>query len=311
MSRKPVRTAVTIALLTFATLACQRASEAPKPEPTATDPPAPPVVEIRTSEYAFHAPSEVASGWNTLQMTNEGKEPHFLVLWLLPEGKTFDDFVQDVFNPFMDVAGRFKAGEIELPEMVEELDESLPDWADFPELGQGGVGITSPGRSAETTVNLVPGNYVMECYMVTAEGEFHNQLGMLRPLTVTQEANGAQPPEADVELALSNDGIAVDGELGPGRHTVKVTVTERPPGLVGHDAHLARLDDDTPIETVTSWMSWVNGLQPPAPAQFRGGAEQVPAGHASYVDVDLEPGRYAWISEAYSSLGVVKEFQVE
>ena len=311
MSWKSVRNSIAITLLALAPLACQPTAEAPQPDPDATGPPAPPVVAIRTTEYAFHAPSEVASGWTTLRMTNEGKEPHFLVLWLLPEGQTFDDFVQKVFNPFMDVAGRFKAGEIGPEEMGQQLGEALPEWANFVELGRGGVGITAPGRTAATTVDLVPGNYVMECYMLNAQGQFHNQLGMLRPLTVTGEENGAQPPEADVELALANDGMTMDGDLDAGKHTVKVTVTEAPPGLVGHDAHLARLDEDTPLETVTSWMSWAAGLEPPAPAEFLGGAEQVPPGHASYVDVDLKPGRYAWISEAYSSLGVVKELRVE
>lgn len=307
---------VVIALLFLAPLACQQRAEVsePQPAPSAAAEPAasaPPVVEIRTTDYAFHAPPELASGWTTFRMTNEGNEPHFLVFWLLPEGKTFDDFVKEVYDPFMDLFGRYKSGDLGRDEMLTQLGGALPEWLNLVQMGQGGPGFVSPGRTAVTTVNLPPGDYVMECYMVNAEGEAHNKLGMLRPLIVTAADTGATPPEADVELALSNSGISVDGELGPGKHTVKVTVTETPAGFLGHDIHLARLDDDTEIEEIITWMDWVDGLNPPAPAEFLGGAEQVPSGQSSYVTVELDPGRYVWISEAYGHQGVVEEFRVE
>ncbi len=304
-----------IALLALFALSCQPATGPVEEEPAAPAEAAtatPPVVEVRTTDYAFHAPSELPSGWTTFRMTNEGEEPHFLILWLLPEGQTFDTYVEEVYEPFMELfVGGYKAGELGRDEMFEKLGEALPEWVDLTGMGRGGPGFLSPGRTGETTVELAPGDYVIECYMVNAEGEVHNQLGMLRPLTVTAEGTGAVPPEADVELALSNDGIAVTGELGAGRHTVRVTVTEAPEGLLGHDVHLARLDADTSVEDVVPWMDWVDGLTPPAPAEFLGGAEQVPPGHTSYVTVDLEPGRYAWISEGYAQQGLVEEFRIE
>lgn len=294
--------------------ACQPAAEPPEGEGTAPAEPvasAPPVVEVRTTDYAFHAPSRLTSGWTTFRMTNEGEEPHFLVLWLLPEDKDFDAYIQEVYDPFMAAFGPYKAGETDRDELFATLGETLPPWADLAMMGRGGPGFLSPGRTGETTVELAPGDYVIECYMVTADGEVHNQLGMLRPLTVTTEGTGASPPEADVELTLSNEGIATEGTLGPGRHTVRVTVAEAPEGLLGHGVHLARLGDDTPIDEVIPWMSWVDGLTPPAPAEFLGGAEQVPPGHTSYVTVELEPGRYAWISEGYAGEGLVEEFRIE
>jgi hypothetical protein len=39
--------------------------------------------------------------------------------------------------------------------------------------------------------------------------------------------------------------------------------------------------------------------------------EQLEAGHSGYLHLDLEPGAYAWISEAYADRGMVKEFVVE
>jgi hypothetical protein len=217
------RDRIAVAFTALALFACQPRAEPPEPRPepvdlAATAASTPPVVEVRTTDYAFHAPSELPSGWTSLRMTNEGNEAHFLVLWLL---------------------------------------------------------------------------------------------GMLRPLTVTATATGASPPEADFDLTLTNTSITVSGEPGAGRHTFRVTVTEAPEGFLGHDVHLARLDDDTTIEELIAWMDWVDGLNPPAPAELRGGAEQVAAGSSSYVTVDLDPGRYLWISEAYGGQGVVQEFRVE
>lgn len=272
---------------------------------------APPVVEVRTTDYAFHAPSELRSGWTTLRMTNEGAEPHFMVFWKLPEDRTFDDYVHEVYEPFMALFGRYKAEEISRDELLGGLGEQLPAWLDLAGMGRGGPGLLSPGRTAETTVDLPPGDYVLECYMVNAEGKVHNQLGMLRPLTVSAESTGASPPSADVEMRISNTGVEVEGELDAGDHTVKVTVTEPPPGFLGHDLHLAKLPADLEIPDLLAWMSWVDGLNPPAPAEFLGGVEQVPAGHSSYLTVTLEPGRYLWLSEEYGSQGVLHEFRVE
>lgn len=306
-------TTITAGALGAAAIAGCRADSPPAPDKTVSTPPgpAPPVVEVRTTDYAFHAPSEIRSGWTTFRMTNGGQEPHFLILWRLPDDRTFDDYASQVIEPFVTLLGRYKTGELTREQLFEQLGGALPDWLDLGAMGRGGPGFLSPGRSAETTVELEPGSYVMECYMVNADGAIHNDLGMLRPLTVTEESTGASPPEADVELTLANYEIRSQGELEPGENTIRVRVADRPEGLLGHDIHLARLDDDTDLDEVTRWMDWVDGLTPPAPVEFLGGAEQVAPGEASYLTVDLEPGRYAWISEGYASQGMIHEVSVE
>jgi hypothetical protein len=61
-------------------------------------------------------------------------------------------------------------------------------------------------------------------------------------------------------------------------------------------------------------MDWSapGGLQTPAPAEFLGGLNEMPAGSTGYFTVDLEPGEYAWISEVpdASAKGMLKEFEV-
>ena len=292
-------------------IACASSGGPAPPSSDTMAPPGPPVVELRITDYAFHAPSQLRSGWNTLRTVNEGKEAHFVSFWRLPEGKIFDDYVHDVYEPFMALFIPYKQGQITRDALLEGLGSAFPDWVDLRKLGAGGSGLLSPGYHGITTLHLEPGKYVMECYMVTSEGKPHNSLGMLRPLVVTADGTGASAPQADVELTLRNDGISVAGDLSRGQHTIRVAVAEDPPGFLGHDVNLARLDEDTEIDDVVAWMSWIDGMTPPAPAVFLGGADQVPAGQASYFTIDLGPGRYAWISEGYAAQGVLAEFRVE
>jgi hypothetical protein len=59
-----------------------------------------------------------------------------------------------------------------------------------------------------------------------------------------------------------------------------------------------------------NWMN-INGLRAPAPVEFLGGTQEMPVGYTSYFTVNLEPGRYAFISESAADKGMVEEFIVE
>jgi len=270
------------------------------------------VIEIKATNYAFTAPPKFPSGWVTLRFDNQAPETHFMILWRLPADKSFDDWVVDVSNPFNELYRDYRAGTLNQAEFFEQLGSALPDWFGSAQP-MGGPGFTAPDRISQTTVFLEPGDYVMECYVrAKDEGDtFHSKHGMLRPLIVTGEVAAEAPPEADIEITLSNYAIRVEGEMSAGEHTVRVRVEEDPEGLIKHNVQLAKLDDDTAAEDVASWLDWVDAMLPPAPAEFLGGAGQRLAGSESYLTVTLEPGRYAWVSEAWGVQGMVHEFVVE
>jgi hypothetical protein len=288
-------------LLVLPTLACGTGEAPPKPG----------VVEVTARDFAFDAPDSIPSGWITFEMENVGAQEHFMNLWPLPEGRSYREYLDEVIDPFERLGGMYYAGDIDRQELMEGLGRELPDW--FPEFiaGAGGPGLVSPGGVARTTVKLEPGTYVMECYVKSPEGQPHNFLGMMRPIVVTEEASGASEPAADATVELANYRIDSSGTLEPGSRTVRVRMTEDPEGLLPHDVHLARLHEGTPVDSVVAWMDWVDRLQAPGPAEFLGGVEQMPAGSTGYVTVELAPGRYAWVSEAYGPRGVVSEFTVE
>jgi len=271
------------------------------------------VIEIRAEEYAFTAPPTFPSGWVTLRLVNGGKEPHFVLLWDLPDGKIFDDYHREVARPFQTLYASYRAGDLDQPAFFEKLGAAIPEWF-FDAVPIGGPGFTAPGRTSETTVFLEPGdNYVMECYVrsMTQGDTFHGTQGMLRPLIVTEEGSGMEPPEADVEIVLSSFEIEVNGDLSAGSHVARVSVTDTPEGFVRHNVQLARLEGDMTAEDVAPWLNWVDEMLPPAPADFLGGAGQTLSGRESYFPFDLQPGRYAWISEGFAAQGMFREFTVE
>jgi hypothetical protein len=269
------------------------------------------VVEIIAEDYAFSAPDAIPSGWATLRFRNEGMEPHFVLVTRLPEGITIDDYETDLSAEFNRVWYRIRDEGVSEEEALEDLFASLPEWFAGIEF-LGGTGLTAAGRDTETVLNLDPGNYVLECYVKTEEGELHYMEGMIRPLTVTGTPSAARPPEADLRVTLRNFEMTVEGETVPGRHVVEVHIEENPEEGFGHNVHVARIEPGAEADEVVEWMNSfdVNGMRSPAPVTFIGGVQIMPAGRTAYFIVDLEPGRHLFVSEYTGHLGVLKEINV-
>lgn len=270
------------------------------------------VVEVIAEDYAFDAPDVIPSGWTTFRFRNRGEEPHMVFLARLPHGKTAEDYEVELSGAFAEVWYALRDGRVAgQDEALAMLGESLPEW--FPALRfVGGPGLVAPGLTSDATLDLEPGNYVLECYVKTEDGEIHYMDGMTRPLIVAETRSGAAPPAADIRITLSNYEMAVEGDLAPGTRTIEVHVAENPEAGFGHSVHLARLDPGTEVDHVVRWMNWleIDGYRAPAPARFLGGMHPMPAGHTAYFTVDLEPGRHLFVSEATGHQGVLHEFTV-
>lgn len=303
MTRLPVLLAFAVAVVAFAVTPCYAQESAAHDNSAVT---------VMAEDYAFEAPEEIPSGWTTIEYTNDGEEPHLLLISRLPDGKTFDDYASEVVSAFDSLWRAFRDGEIDHEEFTERLGRELPEWYGAVEF-MGGSGLIEPGRTAEVTQNLKPGTYSMECYVKTEDGEFHAVEGMLRELTVTDTPSNAAPPEADIEVTLSNFDMAIDGDLTPGTHTVAVHFEEQPEEGFSHNVHVARIEPDTDIDNLVRWMNFtvLDGLQPPSPATFIGGLHALPEGETGYFTVDLELGRYLFVSELTGHEGVWQEATVE
>jgi hypothetical protein len=279
----------------------------------------PPVFEIVVRGMAFEAPAEVPAGWVTFRFRNESAMTHFAVVERMPGGKGIVDQQNEVAPVFQEGMDLLIAedGEAALAAFGK-----LPAW--FGEIVfLGGPGLLSAGRVSDATVRLEPGTYLLECYLKT-NGIFHSYnpdpevYGMVHEFTVTAEPSGAAEPEADLAITISSgEGITAPASVTPGDHVVKITYTDQMvhENFVGHDVHLARIDGDTDLGGLETWMSWTvpDGLATPAPVEFLGGLNEMPAGGVGYLRVSLEPGTYAWISEVpgASAKGMLRTFAVE
>ncbi len=245
------------------------------------------VVEYAALDFMFAGPSEIPSGWTTFRMPNQGEEHHVMILIQLPEGVSYAEYN-------------------EATEQRTATGETPGWWGDL--VIMGGPAALAPGLIGQTTVQLDPGEYAMVCPVQTADGTMHSSLGMMRPLTVTEEDSGAPEPETDITMTLRGLEFEMEGIITPGRHTVRVRFVDQPGGKT-HDVHVARLGPNQTVEGFASAMETLDLTG--SDFYFIGGAEDMPEGYTAYFTADFEPGRYAFWCHYHSGDGMVQEFRVE
>lgn len=260
----------------------------------------PKIIEILSHEMGFEAPDIISSGWTTFRYKNMTSEPHFLLLQKYPDGIDLTTAKAEA-SPVYDAAiklvhaGKQQQGAAQL--------EKLPDWS-RDVLMSGGLGLISPGKIAETTIDLDPGLYIMECYLKTANGKFHSDTRMIRELRVEESTTENKEPGSTKTISISSTGgIEYFGSIRPGKHVFAVDFKDQVlyENFVGHDVHLVRLKENIDISELNSWMNWLDPnafiIPPPKGAEFLGGTQEMPEGKTSYFSALLSPGKYAFISE--------------
>ena len=273
------------------------------------------IVEIITKNMDFQMADTIPSGWNTFHYKNQSNQTHFILIDKYPEGKTSEDaekLVAPVFDKAMTLImeGNAEAGYAEFA--------NLPEW--FSEVVfVGGSGLVSPNQICETTLKLVPGNYIIECYVKMSNGKFHTSMGMTKDIVVTDKASGQDEPKADINIEISStDGIVVNDSISLGHQIISVTFKDQivHENFVGHDLHLVKMDSIADLKDLEIWMNWADpkGLIEPAPKgiTFIGGVNDMPAGNKGYFSAHLVPGKYVLISEVpnASNKNMLKTFEL-
>ena len=150
----------------------------------------------------------------------------------------------------------------------------------------GGPGLTLPPRTANATLSLTPGNYVLVCYVGSARTDrtrYHFLNGMSHALTVVATSRpAAAAPRADVVARIVGQGVVeFSVPIRAGRQVIRVdNATDRRKefkfarmraGVTGKD-FLAQSDSSAAL-------GW-------------GGLSDVPAGGSVMTTMDFEPGEY-------------------
>lgn len=126
---------------------------------------------VRLFEYGFEFPDSIAPGRQVLAVTNNGQEPHELLLARSPVPVTVEQVIELVTNESEDENATPTGGG--------------PSFAEIVPVG--GVGWISPGESAWTEVDLQPGTYIALCFVFDPEtGLPHVAMGMVDVFTIDE-----------------------------------------------------------------------------------------------------------------------------
>lgn len=275
------------------------------------------VVQVTAYDYAFVAPSEVASGWARIELDNQrAEEIHEVTIVRLPDEIDYQTYLSDFIAPWMEIWDGMKAGDIDRSTLSEVASEKLPDWG--AQLNyRHARGIVSAGKQASAYAYLPPGTYAVECWLKTADGHVHIAHGMISEMTVVDEPSDLAPPQHGIPLQISTAGIDVTASVSTGTHTFIAEVEQTDTGNpVYPDLHLIRVDDDHDPSNIARWLYWyeLDGLTHPAPAKFLGGYSTYGSAlidNKAYFEVTItEPGEYAWVIQSDPAEPIWQPFSV-
>jgi plastocyanin len=245
---------------------------------------------ITGTDFAFEAPATIPAGPTKITLTNAGKEEHQAQVAGLVEGKTFED----------------------LTTALQGTDESAA--LSLLALSGGPTGVV-PGATGSTAVNLEPGQYVFLCFVPSADGVPHFAKGMIAPIEVTEPASTAELPAGDAELALQDFAFVGLDSLSAGPHTVSVTNN----GPQAHEATIVKLAEGIEASALIPMFTSTEPPTGPPPFTSVGGVAGIASGATVTMDVDLEPGKYAYLcfvpdpatGQPHAALGMVGALTVE
>ena len=140
--------------------------------PAVEDPPV--AAEVAMVDFDFEVPDGLAAGPQVWTVTNDGSQPHHLVLATIPDGTT-EEQVLELINAFFGPPATPEAGATPV--------EPALGFDDYVEVGF--TGILSAGQTNWLAFDLAPGTYVALCFIPDQDtGMPHVLMGMLEVFTV-------------------------------------------------------------------------------------------------------------------------------
>lgn len=247
------------------------------------------VVAVRAYDYGFRAPQSVPAGTITFRLTNDGKEVHHLWIVRLNEGRTPSEFMKS-----MNAWGSAL---------------KMPEWA----VDVGGPNNVGSGATADGTMTLDPGTYMLVCWVQSPDGRPHVMKGMVKALRVTaQGATAPAEPTPDVVMTLDDYSFTVSNPITAGHRTIRFENRANQ----SHEAVIARLLPDKSLTQAIVWMN--EGQAGPPPVEALGGASGIAKGRHMFITADFTPGKYVLLcfipdaktGKPHSAHGMAKEITI-
>jgi plastocyanin len=206
------------------------------------------VVDVVARDFFFQAPDTIPAGLTTLRLRVE-QGGHIAVLVRLDSGHTVADLLR-----------------------ARREGHPRPGWAHF----IGGPGFPPSGGTANATMTLTPGYYVLICDVRDTSGMRHFEKGMFHALVVRPRAataRSASPPRADVIATMRDYSFDFSAPIHSGERTLRVVnggsvmhefrVVHVLPGHTGRESLAWKPGDKTPRpdEDVTAIVGLVPGAE--------------------------------------------------
>jgi hypothetical protein len=246
-----------------AVLACGSERNTPAADAAPPAPTKPNVVTFTATDFAFTGPAQIPAGQTILRLSNQGKQPHHMVLIRVDQGRTYDSLLAALRGH-----------------------GPPPAWAH----AMGGPVAGDPGGEASSEHLLTPGHYAVVCFIPGNDGVPHFAKGMLSSLQVTPgtSAPGSESL-ADIDLELKDYDFEFETGLTPGRHVIKVENT----AAQMHEMVIAKLHPGKSAKDLADWE--LGGRKGKAPGTYLGGMAPLKRGETARFEVNLDPGEYALI----------------
>jgi len=218
------------------------------------------VVDIVAGNYYLQAPDTIPAGLITLRLRDQ-QGSHIAVLVRLDSGHTAADLLRS-----------------------RREGHARPVWMHF----VGGPGFPPPGKTANATVVLTSGDYVLICDVEDRDGVRHFEKGMFHPIVVSANRvsqRNAVLPTPDAVVTMRNYNFAFSRPLYAGDRALRIVNG----GSVMHEFRLAHV---LPGHTAKESLAWKPGGKTPRPDEDVTAIVGLMPGGQATTTVPLTAGEY-------------------
>lgn len=247
---------------------------------------APTSFTITATDYAYTGiPGEVAAGWVTVHMVNHGHELHMLATMNVPHGFTAATLIDSLLHNG-------------------HLPHDLREW--------GGPNAVAAGDTGTVVMHLEPGEYVLGCFVQSADTRTHFAKGMMGTIRVTGASAKSVAPRSDHLVTLSSYAIAMSGPtLRSGLDTLRIhnAASER------HDLVVLKVAPGRSVADVLAWFTNPPPAGAPA-ATAVAGTTALHSGEDAFISGHFVPGTYVlacWMykdGKPHAQIGMNRVFTI-
>jgi hypothetical protein len=228
-------------------------------------------------------PDKLTAGLRHIVFENRGSEIHEGMLVKLPKGMSADDYVA-----------------------VVKKENLFPEGA----LDYSGLGLTSPGVTAEIWLRVDTGKYIIICW-----NKGHDKTTPVHSFTVEEiGAADDRPPKEDVVLTLFDYRFELDCALCKGVQVIRVET----PSPNMHEVDIYRLHEGSTVEDLKRWRKQQENN--PSPVEALGGPlDSHDIKRMVWLRKEFAPGHYVFDCEmpvtntklTHADVGMVREIEIK